>query len=192
MDSFDTKYGTETAEIVSVGALDIPDELLGQSNRYEAIAPEGFAKIIGGLALPYEKLTFIDIGCGKGRALLLASLFPFREIIGIEISAALVRAAEVNIRKFHEPAQKCRAIRAEVLDGGAYEPPDQDCLLFLNNPFGHEVMERFVASVEKSLRMRPKKLYVVYLTPLQRHVWDRSTLFGPVRQTAQVAVYESV
>lgn len=190
-DSFDTRYGTETAEIVSVGALDIADDHLDQSNRYEAIASEAFAGIVDVLRLEHERFSFVDIGCGKGRALLLASLYPFREVIGVEISPALVRAAEANIRKFKEPAQKCRNLRTLVQDGGAYEPPANDCVLFLNNPFGHAVMERLVATVERSLRDAPRKLYVIYLTPLQRGAWDRAERFSPLHDKGQVVIYES-
>jgi SAM-dependent methyltransferase len=191
LDAFDARYGTDTATIVGVGALDIPDERLDQTNRYEAIAPEVFDSIIEDLLLPFEQFVFVDIGSGKGRALLLASLLPFKETIGVEISPTLTRIAESNIRKFDSVAQRCCSIRTICTDGGAYQPPPDNCLLYLYNPFGHAVMQRFLANVEEAIREKPRKIFVVYLTPLQRVLWDRSEMFRVVRDKGQVVVYES-
>ena len=41
--------------------------------------------------------TFIDLGSGKGRVLLMASDYPFKKIIGVEFMPELHRAAQENI-----------------------------------------------------------------------------------------------
>lgn len=190
-DAFDARYGTETATIVSVGSLDIPDEKLDQTSRYEAIAPDVFESIVASLSLPFEDFVFVDVGSGKGRALLLASLMPFKEIVGVEISSALTRVAESNLRRFSSAPQKCRSIQTLCMDGGAYQPPTDNCVLYLYNPFGHAVMQRLLTTVEESIRQTPRKIFVVYLTPLQRALWDRSEMFRVVHDKGQVVVYES-
>jgi SAM-dependent methyltransferase len=43
-----------------------------------------------------EPFAFVDLGCGKGRPLIVASEFPFHSIVGIELSQALARAASKN------------------------------------------------------------------------------------------------
>src|SRR5215813_12310064 len=65
-DAFDLTYKTDTAGIVSVGALDIPDEKLKHSNRYEAVVPSEFFEILDGVPIEPEEYVFIDIGSGKG------------------------------------------------------------------------------------------------------------------------------
>jgi hypothetical protein len=49
-----------------------------------------------------QDFTFIDLGSGKGRALLMASAYPFKRIIGVEFMPELHRVAQENIRKYTE------------------------------------------------------------------------------------------
>src|SRR5436305_42388 len=44
--------------------------------------------------------VLLDYGCGLGRVILLASRFPFKKIIGIELAPSLVERAERNIQSF--------------------------------------------------------------------------------------------
>ncbi len=190
-DSFDDKYGTDTAQIVSVGALDIPDDKLEHTNRYEAVVPEAFYGIMGELPVAHEEFVFIDVGSGKGRALLLASRLPFMRIVGVEISAALTEVALNNIRIFKDQMQKCSKIQAVCEDGAGYELPRQKTILYLNNPFDDQVMGPVVSSVEKSLLSNPRKLYVVYQRPLHRILWDQSKMFRVTKSAERHVIYES-
>ena len=54
-----------------------------------AIEPARFRKVLASLQIAFHDYTFIDFGSGKGRALLLASEFPFKRIIGLEFSPEL-------------------------------------------------------------------------------------------------------
>lgn len=190
-DRFDSEYGTDTATTVSVGALDIPNDKLEQANRYEAISPESFDRVVGELFLRHEEYVFVDIGSGKGRALLLASFYPFRRVVGVEISPALTQIAEDNIKTFRDPKQKCKEITALCIDGAAYELPRQNCVLYLYNPFGLQVMRSFVSAVEKSIWNQPRKIFVIYFTPTHRAPWDQSEVFRPIRESVTLVVYES-
>lgn len=190
-DSFDKKYGTDTAQIISVGALDIPDQQLEHSNRYEAVVPEAFNAILDDLPVVHANYVFVDIGSGKGRALLLASRLPFKEIVGVEISAALTDIAIGNISIFKDADQRCRNIHPVCMDGTIYEPPSGDTILYLNNPFDGEVMRSLMINVEKSLHAAPRKIFVIYQRPLHRAVWDASAAFRRIRSTERYIVYES-
>src|SRR5689334_19801587 len=54
-------------------------------------------RVIRALIRPDRASTFIDYGAGLGRATILASRMPFREIIGVEIDPAAAARANVNI-----------------------------------------------------------------------------------------------
>jgi SAM-dependent methyltransferase len=190
-DAFDTMYGTDTAKILSVGALDIPDALLAHANRYEAVMPEVFDFIMDRLQLRHEDYLLVDVGSGKGRALLLASRLPFKGVIGIEISAALTEIAEHNIRIFGEENKRCRSIQVVCVDATAYELPLENMVLYLYNPFDAQVMRAFVSNVEKSLRDSPRKLFVAYHPPLHRILWDESDSFSVLSDTDKAVIYES-
>jgi hypothetical protein len=49
-----------------------------------------------------QDFTFIDLGSGKGRVLLMAAAYGFKRIIGVEFMPELHRVAEENIRKYTE------------------------------------------------------------------------------------------
>src|SRR5712671_3243440 len=83
-DDFDAKYGTDTGGIVNPWDMDIPDSLVGQAIQYRTARVGAFTQLLESLDIRHELYSFIDFGCGKGRALLLASRFPFKEIIGVE------------------------------------------------------------------------------------------------------------
>ena len=98
---FDTLHGTET------GAL-IPGEDLATGHRhdrfitaYHGTAPSLFRKLMSRwqtLAIhPVERTVFVDIGAGKGRAMLLAAELPFRRIVGVELHPQLAAFARQNL-----------------------------------------------------------------------------------------------
>jgi SAM-dependent methyltransferase len=191
-DRFDRTYGTDTAVIVRVGGLDIPDGKLEHTNRYEAVMPGVFDAMIRELGLVHEKFFFVDIGSGKGRALLLASLFPFEGILGIEISDRLTRIARHNIRIFNHDRQKCRSIHVICEDALSYELPPEKVVLYFYNPFDETVMRAMAARVEQSLRKCPRKVYVIYHRPVHRAVWDGAPGFRLLRTNEQYVLYESM
>jgi SAM-dependent methyltransferase len=191
-DPFDCKYGTDTAVIVRVGGLDIPDGKLKHANRYEAVMPGVFDVMIRELGLAHEKFFFVDIGSGKGRALLLASRFPFEGIVGIEFSERLTRIALDNIRIFKDERQKCRSIHVICEDALSYELPPGKAVLYFYNPFDETVMRAVAAKVEQSLRKCPRKLYVVYHRPVHRAVWDGAAGFRLLCTAEQYVLYESM
>src|SRR5262245_38553083 len=88
-DGFDAVYGTDTGGVLGVGSLDIPDSQMEHSMQYGALSEEEFIRIMNELPIDWRDLVFVDLGSGKGRALLLASRYPFKRVIGVEISRVL-------------------------------------------------------------------------------------------------------
>jgi hypothetical protein len=53
-----------------------------------------------------SELSFVDLGCGRGRALLMASELPFREVIGVELDPAHCVVARQNVEAYRvKPAR---------------------------------------------------------------------------------------
>ena len=44
-----------------------------------------------------EEVSFIDVGAGMGRAVLLAAELPFRRVVGVELNPTLARIARKNL-----------------------------------------------------------------------------------------------
>lgn len=53
---------------------------------------------------------------GKGRVLLLASEFPFQQVIGVEIDPRLHHIAQKNIAAYRHPFQKCEDVQSICSD----------------------------------------------------------------------------
>jgi hypothetical protein len=93
--------------------LDILSANWIDGHDYFPIEPDRFQRVLESFDIALEGLTFIDFGSGKGRTLLMASEYPFRQIIGLEFSPELHRIAESNITRYFSPTQKCRKIRSQ-------------------------------------------------------------------------------
>jgi len=190
-DAFDAKYGTDTAKIVGVWALDIPWGKLEHANRYETVDHEQMAANFASIKIPHRDFVFLDFGSGKGRALLLASRFPFKAIIGIELSAGLVEIANRNLARFHDDSQQCRNIRCICMDATDYQLPEENILLYLYNPFDERVMNAVVSKMETFLRHSAKQVYVLYHYPIHKSLWEKSDFFEPVNVQTQFAVFRN-
>ncbi len=108
--------------------------------------------------------SFLDLGCGMGRALAVASGFPFRSIIGIEINADLVRMARRNAAKVAEPYPDRTPI--VVRHGDATLPSIKGpTILFMYHPFGPMLMDRLLDHIEASVQPEDDVL-LIYLNPV--------------------------
>jgi hypothetical protein len=137
---FDIKYGTDTSTIVEVGKLDMSDDRLKHAVRYQTAIMEVFLATISGLPITHEDFLFIDLGSGKGRALLIATRYPFAEIMGIELSPTLHTVACRNIEKYNDDSKRCQNVRSICADAGTFDLPLENLVLYLFNPFDAVVM----------------------------------------------------
>jgi len=133
--------------------------------NYAAIEPERFRTLMAALPVDFPKFTFVDFGSGKGRALLLASEYPFRKILGLEFSRELHDVAVANIGRFRNDAQKCPLIESRVMDFVEFEFPDEPLVLYFFDPSDEKVIGRVMKNLEQSARKHPRQVYVAYVGP---------------------------
>jgi SAM-dependent methyltransferase len=172
--AFDLQVGTDTAGIVRLEnlSIDSPNRMLGV--RYQASEPESFRRTIASLPLRHEEYVFVDVGSGKGRALLLASEFPFKRIVGVEFSDELNAIARDNIASFPREAQRCGDIEIVCEDAAEFELPAEPLVLYFYNPFHEPVMRAVMRRVTESLDddQRPVFVILTRTTPLATVVED--------------------
>lgn len=142
---------------------------------YYGVSPSSFADALKCLALEWSRFSFVDIGCGKGRAMLLAMRYPFQQVLGVELSPELADVAERNLRSFTAPWRH-GDVSARVITGDAttYALPAGAVVLYLYHPFAAPVMERFLAHVAHSLAQHPRPLYLLYTNPELASMLDRA------------------
>lgn len=171
----DVDYDWEHRVNTTSAALDWRTRLLGLLNSpYQPIPPEQFREVMSALTAhlaadtDFSQFTFIDIGAGKGRALLLASEFGFRRIIGVEILPELAEIARENIRDC-EARGMHSGIEVICQDATNFVFPAEAAVVFLFNPLPQPSLRKFLENLERSLRQNPRLLYVVYANPIFEH-----------------------
>jgi hypothetical protein len=166
---FDKQYGVDTEGRFEgwthLSDLDIPSSNWIDGNDYAAIEPTRFKHVLAAFDIAFEDYTFVDFGSGKGRALLLASEFPFQRILGLEFSPELHRTAEENIRRYRSASQKCRNIQSLSVDFTDYALPPEASVLFFFHPCRTRVLSGVVAAIGRSLLSHPRPLYIAYVAP---------------------------
>ena len=166
--------------------------LLGLLNSpYQPIEPQLFREIMASLEIDFSQFTFLDIGSGKGRALLLAAEYPFRRIIGIELLPELNSAAEENIRKFLSEKRACSEIQTQCGDATDFSFPNEALVLLLFNPLPEAGLKKLLGNLETSLGKTPRPTRMIYANPvLEEVVADRSALTR-VGGTHQYSLFRS-
>lgn len=163
-DTFDREYGTDTAGAVAVDEMgDVPEGAVSASaEAYEATPPECFDHLIAEADLgSLRTYRFVDLGSGKGRALLLAALRGFEDVVGVEFAKDLHSIACENIKRLSTSHPHVR-IATVLGDAGTYRFERVPTVCFVNNPFGPEVLTRALHNMEASLRAAPREFRLIY------------------------------
>jgi hypothetical protein len=138
---------------------------------YQPTAPEEFDEVMQRLGqVDFTGFTFIDLGSGKGRALLMASMYPFERVLGVEVQPELHRIALRNLAAFCHPSQRCRHIESCCLDAREFEFPETPLLVYMFNPFPDYELSTVLDRLGESLRRNPRPVYIVYNAPWEMHV----------------------
>lgn len=116
------------------------------------------------------KGSFLDIGCGKGRALVMAAAYGFKDIIGIDFSAQLCYEA-ITLCEQIEATYQGTAVTIECKDAREYFIPDSVSVIFMFNPFDDLVMDDFLLRVKDTLTKKPRKLKLLYANPQCKKQW---------------------
>jgi hypothetical protein len=165
-EGFDARFGTDTAAVVYPWNLpSIRREHLPEIHHYEATPAWLIREILESIPVQPNMFAFVDMGSGKGRALLVASELPFAKIVGVELSHELHLIAEENIKRYRPASQICTTFLLHCMNAVEYTFGSEPLVLFLFNPFGRESVRSILASLEASLSATPREAFVVYVNP---------------------------
>ncbi len=184
MHPFDQLHGTDTGGLIP--GLELAS---GHANDAHITAYYGIApSILDGLIdlwlgtrplFPIDRYTLLDVGAGKGRAILVAAQHPFHKVNGIELNPKLASIARANIRKFQLSANAGVLAPVVLSQGDALEVPlpDTPTLVTMFHPFEAPVLRRFVARLEQHFSARPGQVDVLYINAEHAAVFDRNPAF---------------
>ena len=172
---YDWEHEVDTTRSNISFRLQLQAELVGRP--YFASEPWLFEQMMQALALSIQQstssqgagaqaalkdYTFIDLGSGKGRALLMAASYGFKRIVGVEIVPEWHRAAEDNIRKFAAANRSTPQIESLCMDALDFEFPAEPLVVYLFNPFPEPVFVAVMERLRHSLLANPRPVFVAY------------------------------
>jgi SAM-dependent methyltransferase len=174
---FDERYGVDTGGLIGGGDLRSghPNDVF--NTAYYGMAPSRFQRVMeywiaDQTHAALEDYSFVDLGCGKGRAVMMASGFRFREVVGVELHPALAGIAEANVAVWSANGRPVCPARIVCADATEFVFPDGPCLLYLFNPFAAPVMKQLVERIEADFAGRAGMLDLIYFNPEAGHLLE--------------------
>jgi SAM-dependent methyltransferase len=130
--------------------------------------------------------VFADVGCGKGRALVIAAHhYSFQRVMGVEISAEIYEIAQRNVARMRQAATPIELIHSDV---DHWKIPQDVTVFYLFNPFTGHTFGRFVEKVVASQQENPRRILIVYVFPVMGDVLTAQG-FRMIRQRRNLRLY---
>ena len=202
---FDQIHGVETSGLIPSKHLKTGHENDAHVTAYYGVAPSILSTLIDlwqrtNAPHPIDKYTFLDIGAGKARAMMVASEFPFREIIGIELNPSLAGIASRNLDHWiashvtDTTSPRLAPIHLYEQDALTFDLPRTPTLAFLFHPFEAPILKLLLRRIESRFAKRPGSPSVpfdlLYVNSECRDVLDTHPAFtrlflGPVAMSPE-------
>lgn len=170
---YDIIYGYDTYSWVPVDKLDVEEVQKEHAVIYQATRVIPLRKLFKKLKIPKE-YSFVDIGCGKGRVLLIAAEYGFKKIKGIEFSSNLTSIAEKNISKYKTITKSNTNFDVVTIDAAEYKFNDIEDVFFLFNPFDEVILKKVLDNIYESLKQHNRRVWMIYANAVHRELIERT------------------
>lgn len=157
IDPFDARHGTDTGGVEPLWKLKIESANVGHGHRYQAADESIILEAFDTLGVDPKGFTFVDLGTGKGRPLLVAARYGFRHVIGVEFAPELCAIARSNLAIMGIANGEVHA-----MDAAEYVFPQTDLVIFFYNSFGPEVLGGVFDQIAK---VKDHQVHFVYVRP---------------------------
>lgn len=163
--AFDRRFGTDTAHVVARESLGIADASVRQTAVPYVAAPVQFQRyVLRRLPIDCRDYDFVDIGCGKGRVLMLASELSFRTVTGIEISVQLCQAARRNLQAFPSCRQKCAALDVQCMDARDFRMQNANAVFHFYHPVDDmDVLSTILGNIKDAVKDGSHDVWIIYV-----------------------------
>ncbi len=189
--AFDIENSVDTSSNVIVDDLDVEKEISKHCVHYEPTRVWLFEEIFANISVDYKEYTMIDVGSGKGRVLILASKFPFKQIIGVEISKILHKIAIKNIEIHSNKSKISKKIILICKNIDQYDIPNDNVLLFLYNPFDAFFMKNILNNLKKHHETTGKKIILIYVNPVHSETIEIYNFLKQVKCNQRYIIYSN-
>ncbi|GAB4224839.1 MAG: hypothetical protein Kow0049_01340 [Stanieria sp.] len=185
---FDRKYNVDTCGSIHLHQLTVKRKNIESCSIYDPIPAKTLRNLFRYLPKNLSEYNFIDFGSGKGRAILVAAEYPFRQIIGVEFAQELDEVTWQNIHNYSNPKQKCFDLSSMCMDAVEFEIPQGKCIFFFFVPFGADIFSEVLKNIHKSYTQHPREMLILYVTDPKTHPYpygeiiEGCGLFAKVRE----------
>ncbi len=167
---FDWRYGTDTCAISNLSGLTIASENREHGTRYEPTRVLSLQKLLPTIRqITPGDSVLVDLGCGKGRVLLLAAGAGFRTVRGLEFASELCEIARRNCETFKAKTKIPANFEIIHADVTTYPYRAEENVFFLFNPFDAVIFERVLSAIVHSWRKSRRQVFVVICLPTQQY-----------------------
>lgn len=168
---FDLRYCTDTCTPSRLDSLTIAEGSRERATFYQPTRVLPLRKLFPAvLAMLPEPRAFVDLGCGKGRVLLIAAEAGFPVVRGVEFARELCDIARANWNSFQSRARitnaLCEIVEADV---STYRIRDDETVFFIFNPFDEIILERVLENIAASVISSPRRVLVIFFHPKERY-----------------------
>jgi SAM-dependent methyltransferase len=159
--SFDRKYGVRTSGHIQLSKTSFDPAKLNKATAYGPVNAWGFRKLLRILNLP-KSSSFVDLGCGLGRACILAAEYGFSKVTGVELAPELCDVARENIDKCQVTA--ARQVPVDIVEGDVLNYCDEatDDVYFMYRPFSLDFLHEVVGKLVDRAASLKKPFTVIY------------------------------
>jgi SAM-dependent methyltransferase len=174
---FDLEFGVRTSGLIAGRHLASGHRNDRHTTAYYGIAPSVFRAMMARWRrcrplAPIDEFTFVDLGAGMGRAVLLASQYPFRQVVGVELHPNLTRIARRNAALWRAAGRALAPMRMVCGDAVEFRFPEGPSVAFLFNPFAAPVLRRMLSALAKGFAGRAGQLDLLYVNNEQERVLE--------------------
>tara|TARA_Y100000746_G_C15372635_1_gene394806 strand:+ start:96 stop:743 length:648 start_codon:yes stop_codon:yes gene_type:complete len=159
----DKKRGIETQKYIKLEDLGIVKTV---GSGYESISYKKL-KYLFSQSLDNSFTSFLDVGCGLGRPIIVAGEAGFKNLYGVDVSSNLLEKCKENIKK---SGFESKLTFSDVLD---YKLPSGKLCIFLFNPFGEDKMKYLLNNIES----RSEETMIFYHNPVHSNVFNSKYIF---------------
>jgi SAM-dependent methyltransferase len=163
------KYGSNTFISAELKNLTITSSNIKEGSPYEAASFYMIEQLLAAFRKISDHTSIVDLGCGKGRMMMVAPHFGFTSITGIDFAKEVCEQAIINMTKKEKqfPGIKWKVIDKDVED---YDISPSDSVFFLFNPFTQTVLENFLKKLDASCDQFPRTTWFIYASPLHQQL----------------------
>ena len=164
------KYGITTFAPVALKKLTIVNGDRSKASPYEAVNYYLLETLFTSFRQVSDADSLVDLGCGKGRVLVVAAHIGFTNITGIDFATELCEEASTNIKKVQ---QNFPRVKWNVINNSAerYNISHNDSVFFMFNPFTEEIVDKFLEKLERSCRLFPRTTWFLYASPRHKKIF---------------------